>query len=123
MTRISANNDEYQAYVRRVSFDISLTGPQCMLLVMLLRKMNPQYGHFVPVIKGLIRKGFVMHTFYKHVSTCEFTGREVSNTTGIFSGKRPAYELTKEGKLTAQLIELAGIPEIENLVNMVKVSP
>lgn len=110
------NNDEYKSYVRRVSFDISLTGPQCMTLVAAYRKFEVSYGHFVPVIGGLIRKGFITHQVYNYPHP-HLIGM---NYTGKFSGERPAYILTAEGSLVSRLIESASIPEIENLLAQIK---
>ena len=114
-------NEQYQAYVRRVSFDLTLTAPQCMLLVACYRKMTVEYSHFVPVMRGLNRKGLVTHTAHEY--DIIKNGRKITNCTGTFAGDRPAYKLTKEGELTAQLVELSGLPELENLLNMIETDP
>lgn len=111
------NNDEFQAYVRRVSFDITLTGPQCFLLVAAYRKICVDYGHFVPVIRGLGRKGLIIHQHDMWLQD-RGGGRMITTCTGAFSGDRPAYRLTKEGELTAQLVEAARLPEIEHILTM-----
>ncbi|PZQ46156.1 MAG: hypothetical protein DI551_05615 [Micavibrio aeruginosavorus] len=112
-------NDEFKAYVRRVSFDISLTGPQCLVLVAAYRKLHIQYGHFVPAVKGLERKGFITHTYALWNEEGMF-GRIENRNTGLFSGSKPCFRLTDEGRLLAALVEKAEIPEIENLLKSVK---
>ncbi len=113
-------NEEYQAYVRRISFNVNLTGPQCVFLVAMNRKIDIAFSAFIPVAHALTRKGFVVHD--PRLEYSPVYGRNLTTSTGKFTGEKPAYYLTTEGQLLAQLLEASGLPEIENLLAMMKQS-
>jgi len=97
-------NKEFSEYVKCTSFNISLSKNHCDFLLLLLN-LNENLGRFpmaVVAIKGLVRRGLVVHHEYP-----EIRAKKIGEYTGIFKGDRPAYTLTKAGYHVAKLIQIA----------------
>lgn len=107
-------NSRFANYVTNIAFNLSLSRAMCSLLLAIQAEekrckepgVNPWrsecsgFGDFAPAVRALERRGLV-----KHYPNAWPNGPEGMGANII----TPAWQLTEEGNLVAQLVRMAGI--------------